>query len=545
MNLRHLRFRQRFFLLGFLVLAGFVALLLVAGGLLERVMVNGTLYEEIAEDKDLVADLLPPPHYLVEPFLLCYRIAANPQERDELLGALEAELAAYKASRDRWRASEKDSALKASLAAASEEGDRFVAIAERFIRSAQQSDDAAMARLLADELPHAFRAHKARVAAAITQVEGQISAMQDEAASAVVRGKSLSVGIAVSVLLLIFALGYFVMRPFVNSLGTIGARMKQLSEAEADLTARIEIESRDEVGELAESFNDFVARIAALVHAVRRSSVQLTSTSTEMAATSREQQATVANFGSSASQIAASVHQISATGTELMATMDEVRGLAAHSASLATTGRSNLDAMRTTMGQLTDSSSSISSRLAVINTKTDDISSVVTAITKVADQTNLLSVNAAIEAEKAGEYGRGFLVVAQEIRRLADQTAAATLDIGETVAEMETAVSAGVMEMDKFGDHVRRSVRVVGEVGTQLAEIIEQVEGISGRFEGVSEGMRSQAQGADQINDAMRSLNDTVQTTVTSLREVASVAEDLRSAANALNQELGKFRLEG
>ncbi len=195
------------------------------------------------------------------------------------------------------------------------------------------------------------------------------------------------------------------------------------------------------------------------------------------------------------------------------------------------------------MSQLTDSSSSISDKLSIINEKAGDITSVVTTITKVADQTNLLSVNAAIEAEKAGEYGRGFLVVAQEIRRLADQTASATLDIEQTVQEMQTSVSAGVMEMDKFADHVRRSVRVVGEVGTQLGSIIAEVERLTRRFDSVGEGMKSQATGADQINDAMRSLNDTVQQTVTSLREVTSVAEDLRSAANTLNDEMGKFHL--
>jgi len=196
------------------------------------------------------------------------------------------------------------------------------------------------------------------------------------------------------------------------------------------------------------------------------------------------------------------------------------------------------------MSQLSESSTSISGKLSVINDKAGDITSVVTTITKVADQTNLLSVNAAIEAEKAGEYGRGFLVVAQEIRRLADQTAGATLDIEQTVQEMQTSVSAGVMEMDKFADHVRRSVRVVDEVGTQLGSIIAEVERLTRRFGSVGEGMKSQVQGAESINEAMRSLNETVQQTVTSLHEVTAIADELRGAANTLNGELSKFSVE-
>ena len=101
----------------------------------------------------------------------------------------------------------------------------------------------------------------------------------------------------------------------------------------------------------------------------------------------------------------------------------------------------------------------------------------VTTITKVADQTNLLSINAAIEAEKAGEYGRGFLVVAREIRRLADQTAVATLDIENMVRQMQDAVSAGVMQMDKFADEVRSGVGQVGEINGQMGQIIERGAG--------------------------------------------------------------------
>nr|WP_304949706.1 methyl-accepting chemotaxis protein [Verrucomicrobium spinosum] len=111
----------------------------------------------------------------------------------------------------------------------------------------------------------------------------------------------------------------------------------------------------------------------------------------------------------------------------------------------------------------------------------------VTTITKVADQTNLLSLNAAIEAEKAGEYGRGFAVVATEIRRLADQTAVATSDIEQMVKEMQSAVSAGVMGMDRFSEEVRRGAEVVDQVGTQLTEIIEKVQTLTPSFETVNE----------------------------------------------------------
>src|SRR4029078_8264108 len=139
--------------------------------------------------------------------------------------------------------------------------------------------------------------------------------------------------------------------------------------------------------------------------------------------------------------------------------------------------------METTMEGRDESTASISTKLATIRDKANTINMVVTTITKGADQTNLLYINAAIEAEKAGEYGRGFLVVAREIRRLADQTAVATLDIESMVRQMQDPVSAGVMQMDKFADEVRSGVGQVTTINQMTYEIISEVHSLSERFQ--------------------------------------------------------------
>jgi methyl-accepting chemotaxis protein WspA len=194
--------------------------------------------------------------------------------------------------------------------------------------------------------------------------------------------------------------------------------------------------------------------------------------------------------------------------------------------------------MDSTMQNLSTATGSIASKLSAIREKAGDINVVVTTITKVADQTNLLSVNAAIEAEKAGEYGRGFLVVAREIRRLADQSAVATLDIDQMVRHMQAAVSSGVMEMDKFAEEVRRGVGSVAEVGHQLAQIIEQVQNLSTRIDAVYEGMQSQAQGASQINEAMAHLTEGARQTAASLREFNGATDSLKDVVASLRREL-------
>jgi methyl-accepting chemotaxis protein WspA len=148
------------------------------------------------------------------------------------------------------------------------------------------------------------------------------------------------------------------------------------------------------------------------------------------------------------------------------------------------------------MRQLVESAGPISSKLAATREKADNITQVVTTITQVAGRTNLLSTNAASKAEKAGEHGRGFLVVAREIRRLADQTAVATLDIESRVRLTQGAVPAGALQTDQFGEGVRCGVSRAAEVNGQTGQIIARVAALGESFGAVNEGMHNQSAGA-------------------------------------------------
>ncbi|MEQ8667547.1 MAG: methyl-accepting chemotaxis protein [Pirellulales bacterium] len=314
--------------------------------------------------------------------------------------------------------------------------------------------------------------------------------------------------------------------------------------AGGDLAADLpEAGSPDETGVLLRSIGVMMGNLNTLVGKVKQASIQLNSTATELSATSHQQEATVSSFGASANQIAAATKQISATNAELLGTMQEVNRVAIDTAETATASRSNLQSMEDNMRALDSATGSVGEKLAAINEKASNITGIVTTISKVADQTNLLSVNAAIEAEKAGEYGVGFLVVAREIRRLADQTATATLDIEQMVQQMQSAVSTGVMEMDRFTDQVRRNVQDVATISQQMAEIIERVNSNSSRFESVSESMQSQAQGADQISSAMAQLTTNASQSSESIREYGRAAIDLQQAIESLKSSVETFHL--
>ena len=313
--------------------------------------------------------------------------------------------------------------------------------------------------------------------------------------------------------------------------------------AGGDLRADVGVTSDDETGALLTAIQTMTNDLRGLIGRIQTSSVALISTATAIQATSSEQQQVIADYGASTSEAVAAVKEISVTSQELVRTMTEVNDMAAQTGTMAAEGRGNLAGMDATMRQLAESTSSFGAKLATISERAANINLAVTTITKVADQTNLLSINAAIEAEKAGEYGLGFLVVAREIRRLADQTAVASLDIERMVKEMQYAVSAGVMEMDKFSEQVRGGVREIGDISGKLGDIIGAVQGITGRFGQVTEGMRAQSQGADQIREAMVRLAEGASRTAASLDDFNKATTHLREAVGDLKQEVSRFTI--
>jgi PAS domain S-box-containing protein len=245
---------------------------------------------------------------------------------------------------------------------------------------------------------------------------------------------------------------------------------------------------------------------------------QLQSLIAQLTSASHQLQSMMTAQETSTHQVGAAAQDMAATSQELVQTMHEVARMSANNATAAENSQASLAHMETTMQTLEKATRLIADRLGLINERAANITSVVSTIAKVAAQTNLLSLNAAIEAEKAGEHGLGFAVVAREIRRLADQTAEATLDIEHIVKEMTSAVSAGVVGIDNFAHDVRQGAEEIRTVGAHLAQIITQVQTLTSRFDTVHAGMQDQVQGAQQISAAMEQLQEVAEQAATSLQ---------------------------
>ncbi|MBU4201292.1 MAG: methyl-accepting chemotaxis protein [Verrucomicrobia bacterium] len=298
---------------------------------------------------------------------------------------------------------------------------------------------------------------------------------------------------------------------------------------------------RNEVLRLRQAITTMIHSLESVVSQMGKSGVLVTASRAQIDTSARQLESAVTQQAASINEAGATSKEISTTTQQLAQTMDQVTQSATETATLAGGGVTSLADMKTAVQSLMESTPQIAAKLGLISQKTSNINQVVVTIVKVANQTNLLSLNASIEADKAGEYGLGFSVVASEIRRLADQTAVAALDIENMVAEMRTAVSEGVAAVGNYTSQAQISSEKIVKLSDDLSRIIDQTQQLSARFETVNESMQTQSQGARQINEAMEQLGETARLTHDALSEFKKVTEQMSDAVCGLQSEVARF----
>lgn len=253
-----------------------------------------------------------------------------------------------------------------------------------------------------------------------------------------------------------------------------------------------------------------------------------------------------------ASEEAASTKNAASTGSKILGASEALNKNARGSAfevsrtlDIARESGESLRLLKNNYDALTAASENVAGKLAVINGNVEKITGIVTTINEVSRQTNLLSLNASIEAEKAGEFGLGFAVVARQIRRLADKTSVASANIENIVRQMQSSVNSGVMEMDRFGAKMRQSSKIIMETADMLARTVSDIEAIGPQFEGIASGIGELSEDARRISATMLELSDSSVRARDRISEFRAAVKSLDAVSVSVLEAVARFKIDG
>ena len=246
----------------------------------------------------------------------------------------------------------------------------------------------------------------------------------------------------------------------------------------------------------------------------------------------------------------ASMRRVATSGKSISLSADAINKSARLSASqvmktldISRAGGENLQQLKRNYDALYAACENITRRLSIINGNAEKITAVATTIAEINKRTNILSLNASIEAEKAGEVGLGFAVVARQIRRLADKTSKSASDIEIAVRQMQSAVNSGVMEMDRFGANMRQSLKIIFETADSLSRVVGDIEGIGPKFENIASRILTLAENARKISDTMTELSQNSVRSRDTAMEFKSATLKLDSTSSSLIGEVSRFKV--
>ena len=347
----------------------------------------------------------------------------------------------------------------------------------------------------------------------------------------------LIVGGIVCLLMIVFFPGLI-----TNPLRELLQRIRDIADGEGDLTQRVVVHSNDELGQLSRAVNAFLEQLQTLIRQVAESTLQVASAAEEMSAIASGQEKLV-------NEQYMAVDQVSTAATEMSAAIHEVADNAHSTADAAREadrqGHAAADVVSATMSDLRRLAADVEEAAGVINNleqDTDKIGGVLSVIEGIAEQTNLLALNAAIEAARAGEQGRGFAVVADEVRALAARTQDSTRDIQQMIQKLQSGTGQAVAVMQRGAELAGQSVEKAGATETSLSETSASVMRINDMAAQIAAACEEQSQTTEDIARNISGIRDLSNQAAQSSQESRDASNALARLASALQEQVGRFK---